>query len=337
MQEEYRQVAGGKWQVESGRWKVAGADLQPATSHLPLLVLVGATAVGKTALSLTLAEQFGSEIVSADSRLFYRGMDIGTAKPSAAERTAVPHHLIDICNPDETLSLGAYQKLAYAAIDAIQRHGRLPILVGGTGQYVKAVIEGWGIPAVAPQPALREVLSRLDGAELARWLRVLDPASQIDPRNTRRVIRALEVTLVSGIPISVLQRKSPPPYAIQVIGLYLERAAHYARIDARVDGMMAAGLLAELEGLRAMGYGRTLPAMSGLGYQQLWAYLEGEMALETAVERIKFETHRFARHQAAWFRRDDPTITWFDASQPDVGTAVSQLVAEWLTGEGVKG
>ena len=298
----------------------------------PLLVLIGATAVGKTALSLSLAAQFNGEIVSADSRLFYRGMDIGTAKPSLAERTAVPHHLIDICNPDETLSLGAYQKLAYDTIETIQGHGRLPILVGGTGQYVKAVIEGWGIPAVAPQPALRDVLSRLDGEELARWLRTLDPASQIDPRNTRRVIRALEVTLVSGLPISVLQRKVPPPYALKVIGLYWERAAHFARIDARVDEMMAAGLLAELEGLRAAGYGRALPAMSGLGYQQLWAYLEGEMDLDTAVERIKFETHRFARHQAAWFRRDDPTITWFDAAQPDVGTAVAEFVAGWLAG-----
>lgn len=298
----------------------------------PLLALVGATAVGKTALSLSLAAQFNGEIVSADSRLFYRGMDIGTAKPTPAERTAVPHHLIDICNPDETLSLGAYQKLAYDTIEAIQEHGRLPILVGGTGQYVKAVIEGWGIPAVAPQPALRDVLSRLDGAELARWLHALDPASQIDPRNTRRVIRALEVTLVSGVPISVLQRKTPPPYAIKVIGLYWERAAHFARIDARVDEMMAAGLLAELEGLRAAGYGRALPAMSGLGYQQLWAYLDGEMDLDTAVERIKFETHRFARHQAAWFRRDDPTITWFDASRVDVGTAVSEFVAGWLAG-----
>jgi tRNA dimethylallyltransferase len=296
----------------------------------PLVVLVGATAVGKTSLSLSLATQFNGEIVSADSRLFYRGMDIGTAKPTLAERTAVPHHLIDICNPDETLSLGAYQKLAYETIDAVHGHGRLPILVGGTGQYVKAVIEGWGIPAVAPQPALRNVLSQLGGEELARWLHTLDPASQVDPRNTRRVIRALEVTLVSGVPISVLQRKSPPPYAIQVIGLYLERTTHYARIDARVDAMMAAGLLAELEGLRAAGYGRTLPSMSGLGYQQLCTYLDGEMELDTAVARIKFETHRLARHQAAWFRRDDPTITWFDAAQPDVGTAVQSFVEEWL-------
>ncbi|GIK59084.1 MAG: tRNA dimethylallyltransferase [Chloroflexota bacterium] len=317
--------------MASGKWQVASDDLQLATGNRPLLVLVGATAVGKTALSLALAQQFNGEIISADSRLFYRGMDIGTAKPTLAERTAVPHHLIDICNPDETLSLGAYQKLAYQTINEVQGHGRLPILVGGTGQYVKAVIEGWGIPAVAPQPALREVLSGLDGEELARWLRTLDPASQIDPRNTRRVIRALEVTLVSGVPISVLQRKSPPPYTIKVIGLYRERAAHYARIDARVDEMMAAGLLAELEGLRAAGYGRALPAMSGLGYQQLWAYLDGKMALDTAVERIKFETHRFARHQAAWFRRDDPTISWFDAAQSDVGTAVAEQVVAWLS------
>jgi tRNA dimethylallyltransferase len=329
--------------MQVGKWasgQVAGEEVQTCnlqladlqTCYLPLLVLVGQTAVGKTALSLQLATQLNGEIISADSRLFYRGMDIGTAKPTVAERTAVPHHLIDICKPDETLSLGEYQKLAYAAIERVQREGHLPILVGGTGQYVRAVVEGWGIPEVAPQPALRETLAMLGGDEVVRWLRTLDPtaAARIDPRNTRRVIRALEVTLVSGRPISELQRKTPPPYGICQIGLYRERADLYARIDARVGRMLADGLLAEVEALRQRGYGRHLPAMSSLGYQQLWAYLDGEMTLEEAVARIKFETHRFARHQAAWFRRDDPTITWFAATRPDLETAVSAFVERWL-------
>jgi tRNA dimethylallyltransferase len=293
-----------------------------------LLVLVGPTAVGKTALSLRLAAELNGEIISADSRLFYRGMDIGTAKPSPAERAQVPHHLIDICAPDETLTLGEYQRLAYGVIEGVLGNGRLPILVGGTGQYVRAVVEGWGIPAITPQPALRGALEALPGAELARWLAALDPeaAAKIDPRNIRRVIRALEVTLVAGRPISELQRKTPPPYAIRQIGLTRDREELYRRIDARVEQMMADGLLAEVEGLLAAGYGRSLPSFSGLGYQQLAAHLAGEMELAEAVERIKFETHRFARQQGTWFRPDDPAIRWFDMGEEGVETAVVEYV-----------
>lgn len=287
---------------------------RPTANHSPLLVLVGPTAVGKTTLSLRLAQELKGEIISADSRLFYRGLDIGTAKPSVAERALVPQHLIDICEPDETLTLGQYQRLAYATIDEVLGRGRLPILVGGTGQYVMAVVEGWGIPKVAPQPHLRKALARLGGPELARWLQRLDSqaAASIDPRNLRRVIRALEVTLVTGRPISELQRKTPPPYDIKIVGLTRGRESLYARIDVRVDRMMVDGLLAEVEGLRAAGYERRLPSLSGLGYRQLHAYLEGEMMLEEAVERIKFETHRFARQQATWFGGNDPRIAWFD-------------------------
>ncbi|MCP4415168.1 MAG: tRNA (adenosine(37)-N6)-dimethylallyltransferase MiaA, partial [Chloroflexi bacterium] len=215
----------------------------------PLLVILGQTAVGKTTLSLNLAKELNGEIISADSRLFYRGMNIGTAKPTSTEQAQAPHHLIDLCSPDETLTLGAYQRLAYQTIDRVLANGRLPILVGGTGQYVKAVVEGWGIPKVPPQPRLRDALAKLGGPELARWLHKLDPvaAQKHDPRNVRRVIRALEVTLVAGQPISELQRKSPPPYSICQIGLTRPREELYARIDARIDQMMAAGLLAELE------------------------------------------------------------------------------------------
>ncbi len=292
----------------------------------PLLVLVGPTAVGKTALSLELARRFNGEIVSADSRLFYRGLDIGTAKPGAAERAAVAHHLIDICAPDETLSLGQYQRLAYQTIDAILARGRLPILIGGTGQYVWAVVEGWGIPAVAPQPALRAALEALGGNEVARWLAALDPvaATRIDPRNVRRVIRALEVTLVTGRPISELQRKIPPPYDVRLIGLTRDREALYARIDARVDAMMAGGLLDEVRRLRDLGYGRDLPSMSGLGYRQLSAHLAGETTLAEAVARVKFETHRLARQQATWFRADDPRIHWF-AAESQTATAIDSI------------
>ncbi len=297
-----------------------------------LLVLLGQTAVGKTALSLKLATELNGEIVSADSRLFYRGMDIGTAKPTTAELAVVPHHLIDVCNPDETLSLGAYQRLAYATIDGILANGRLPILVGGTAQYVNAVVQGWGIPEVPPQPQLRAALAALGGEELAHWLAALDPvaAEKLDPRNVRRVIRALEVTLVAGQPISKLQTKTPPPYDICVIGLQREREVLYARIDTRIDQMMADGLLDELLALRAVGYGRTLPSMSGLGYRQLWAHLDGEMSLEEAVDRIKFETHRFARHQATWFGKEETPVHWFDMDEVGVEMAVFDFVKKWL-------
>ena len=297
----------------------------------PLLVIVGQTAVGKTALSLKLANLFDGEIVSADSRLFYRGMDIGTAKPSQAEQTAVFHHLIDICNPDETVTLGNYQRMAFETIDEIGENGRLPILVGGTGQYVKAVVEGWGIPEVPPKPALRDVLEQMDADERVRWIKALDPvaAERLDLKNLRRVNRALEVTLTAGIPISTLQKKSPPPYRICIIGLDRERSVLYERIDKRVDLMMEDGLLAELEVLRAKGYGRYLPSMSGLGYRQLWAYLAGEMTLEESIERIKFETHRFSRQQNTWFRRDDETIAWFDMGSDGVETAVIDHVRHW--------
>ncbi|HID54202.1 MAG TPA: tRNA (adenosine(37)-N6)-dimethylallyltransferase MiaA, partial [Anaerolineae bacterium] len=290
------------------------------------------TAVGKTTLSLQLAARFKGEIISADSRLFYRGMDIGTAKPTAVEQAIAPHHLIDICDPDETLSLGAYQQMAYETIDGVLTRGHLPILVGGTGQYVMAVVQGWGIPEVPPQPALREALAALGGAELARWLAVLDPvaAERLDPRNVRRVIRALEVVLVAGRPISQLQKKSAPPYDICLVGLHREREVLYGRIDTRVDQMMAAGLLDEVIRLRAAGYGCDLPAMSGLGYRQLWQYLDGELTLAEAVERIKFETHRFVRHQANWFQRQDAAITWFDMEELGVESAVIDFVRERL-------
>lgn len=297
----------------------------------PLLVLVGPTAVGKTALSLRLARAFDGEIVSADSRLFYRGLDIGAAKPTAAERAAVPHHLIDVCAPNETLSLGQFRRLAYRVIDAIHDRGRLPILVGGTGQYVWAVVEGWGIPEVAPQPALRAALEGLGASELARWLAALDPAAaaHIDPRNVRRVVRALEVTLTTGRPISALQRKEPPPYDISLVGLRRDRHELYARIDARVDAMMSQGLLNEVVRLRDAGFGGELPSLSGLGYRQLLTHLAGETTLPEAIERIKFETHRFARQQATWFRADDPRIAWFEA---DDTQAVMAWVRQWLDG-----
>ena len=306
-------------------------DAQETTDNR-LLVLVGATATGKTTLSIQLAQQFNGEIVSADSRLFYRGMDIGTAKPTEAECAGIPHHLIDICPPDQTITLGAYQERAFTTINDIQGRGKIPILVGGTGQYVKAVAEGWGIPRVPPQPRLRQALEQLGQNELGRWLQALDPvrAKTLDIRNVRRVVRALEVTLVAGIPISKLQRKSPPPYQILWLGLSAERNWLYDRIDRRVDQMMADGLLTEVRGLREQGYDDKLPAMSGLGYRQLLSYLNDEMALESAIERIKFETHRFVRQQQTWFHPDDARIHWLNSQSPKLTDQAFAIINHWL-------
>lgn len=305
----------------------------PGPRHL--LAIVGPTAVGKTALALYLAERFHGAIISADSRLIYRGMDIGTAKPTPAERARVPHYLVDILAPDEPFGLAQFQELAYQAIADAHQKGFLPMLVGGTGQYVWAVLEGWSIPRVPPQPALRAQLeeqARREGPEaLHRRLAELDPAAaeRIDPRNVRRVIRALEVSLTAGAPISVLQRKQPSPYDILIVGLQMDRAELYARIDARVEQMIAAGLVDEVRDLLAVGYPPDLPAFSSVGYRQIIACLRGEISLEEAIARIKRDTRRLVHQQSIWFRADDPRIRWFPAGDY---AAVERCVVEWLAG-----
>jgi tRNA dimethylallyltransferase len=274
-----------------------------------LLAIVGPTAVGKTALSIALARGLGGEIVSADSRQIYRGMDIGTAKPTTAERAAAPHHLVDIVDPDEDFSLALYQELAYTAIDGILARGRLPLLVGGTGQYLAAVLEGWQIPRVEPRPELRAMFEREaeqhGAAALHERLTRVDPAAAagILPTNVRRVIRALEVYEVTGRPISEQQGKRPPPYRVRTLWLTLPPADLYARIDRRVDIMVADGLVDEVRGLVSRGYGWGLPALSSLGYREFQPYLAGAIELDEAIQRLKFNTHAFARRQANWFRR----------------------------------
>jgi tRNA dimethylallyltransferase len=299
---------------------------------LPLIVVVvGPTAAGKTALGIELARALGGEIVSADSRQIYRGMDIGAAKATPAEQVGVPHHLLDIVTPDQTLSVTEYQQLAYAALEAILARGRLPFLVGGTGQYIHAVVEGWNIPVVAPRQELRVALlaeAERDGlVALHERLAALDPlaAARIDHRNVRRVIRALEVCLVTGRPISELQRKTPPPYRFFQIGVSRPRPDLFARVDARVDRMLADGLVAEVARLLAAGYHLDLPAMSGIGYRQIGHYLQGRLSLDEAVALIKKQTRRFIHQQGTWFRPDDPTIRWFDPDQASLASLQAEI------------
>jgi tRNA dimethylallyltransferase len=299
----------------------------------PLVVLLGPTAVGKTALSLQLAQRFAGEIVSADSRLIYRTMDIGTAKPTPEEQAQVPHHLIDLCEPDRPLTVAEYQTLAYTTIDAIHRRGRVPFLVGGTSLYVRAVVEGLLIPEVPPDPALRaelEAFLATHGREaLYQRLLALDPATAavIDALNPRRLLRALEIVMITGRSKVELEGSHPPPYAILQVGLTRPREELYARIDQRVVAMVEQGLVAETQRLLDAGYAPTLPAMTSLGYREISAYLRGEMTLDAAVERIQIETHRFVRHQMTWFRKM-PNIHWFDLSRPESDEAVVETVVE---------
>ena len=277
-----------------------------------LIAIVGATATGKTALGIELARRLDGEIIGADSRQVYRYMDIGTAKPTPEERAAAPHHLIDVVDPDEPFSLGTWLDLARAALPDIWARGKQPILVGGTGQYIWALLEGWRVPRVAPDRELRDELESRRPEELLAELRRVDPEAEsyIDPRNVRRVIRALEVQAVTGKPFSYWRTKEPPEFGSLVIGLSLAREEIYRRIDARVDSMFAAGFVDEVKRLLDMGYGRELPSLSGIGYREIAEHLAGERDMASAIEGTKTGTHRLARHQNAWFKPSDERIKW---------------------------
>jgi tRNA dimethylallyltransferase len=286
-----------------------------------LIAIVGPTAVGKSELAYFVAQKLSGEIVNADSRQVYRYLDIGTAKPSQEIRRIVPHHLIDIIDPDETFTLALYHQLAYPTIESIQRRGKLPLVVGGSGLYLWSVLEGWQIPKVAPDPELRQHLEERAIQEgnqsLYQELQRLDPAAaeKIALTNRRRLIRALEIIQATGHPFSQLKRKEPPPFQPIIIGLTLNRQELYQRIDQRVDEMIQRGLVEEVNGLLARGYQLNCPAMSGLGYKQIGLYLDGKLSLPEAIQRIKFETHRLARYQYTWFSFKDKRINWFNRAE----------------------
>jgi tRNA dimethylallyltransferase len=296
-----------------------------------MIAIVGPTAVGKSELALHLAQYFPLEIISADSRQVYRYMDIGTNKPSPAERASVPHHVIDVVEPDEDFSLAMYHQLAIEALEAIQQKGKLPLLVGGSGLYVWSLIEGWKIPQVPPDQKLRRQLEdraeQEDSQSLYRELQDIDPmaAAKINPSNIRRIIRALEIYHATGQLPSQLQCKEAPGFPILVIGLTRERSELYRKIDWRVDKMIQRGLVEEVEQLLKKGYSPSLPSMSGIGYKQIGQFLRGEMTLPEAIDKIKYETHRLARHQYAWFRLSDTKIRWFDVSKTEGKASIVAL------------
>ena len=262
-------------------------------------------------------------------------MDIGTAKPTAAEMAGVPHHLIDIADPTDDYSLALYQRDAYQAIDDILRRGRIPILAGGTPLYVNAVLEGWRIPAVPPSPSFRAAMQRIaetEGAEaLHRRLAAVDPVSagRIPAGNVRRVVRALEIQHYTGTPMSELAGRVPPPYRTLIIGLTRPRDTVIARVDRRVDEMVAAGLVEEVRRLLANGVPPDAPAMSAIGYGEIVDYLNGRCTLSEAIERIKVHNHRYIRHQLTWLRRMRD-VHWFNLEEPGWYEALRALVDAFL-------
>jgi tRNA dimethylallyltransferase len=301
----------------------------------PLVVILGPTAVGKTEIAIQLAERLGGEIVSADSRLFYRGMDIGTAKPTLAQRQRVAHHLIDVAEPDEAWSLARFQREARTQIFSIQSRGRLPFLVGGTGQYVRAVVEGWQPPESLPDPELRRALEawalEIGRQGLYERLERLDPkaAAGIDYRNLRRTVRALEVIFTTGRLFSEQRGSGPVLYHLVRIGLTRPRTEIYARIDARIQEMFEAGLVEEVQALLSKGYTPDLPGFSAIGYREVAAFLRGENSLEEAKQQMKRATRVFVRRQANWFKVDDPRITWFLLNGETVDE-IEAFIRHWL-------
>ncbi|HLF75064.1 MAG TPA: tRNA (adenosine(37)-N6)-dimethylallyltransferase MiaA [Anaerolineales bacterium] len=286
-------------------------------SKPPLILIVGPTAVGKTELSIQLAERLKGEIVSADSRLFYRGMDIGTAKPTLEERARAPHHLIDIADPDEILSLAVFQQRAREAIADIHTRNKIPFLVGGTGQYVRAVTEGWSPPEVKADERLRTELEKMKEKRGAPWLYAklgaLDPeaAARIDSRNVRRTIRALEVILTTGRRFSEQRGQGELSYHLVTIGLTRPRPDLYERVDQRIEMMFANGFLDEVKTVLTKGYSPSLPTMSAIGYRECVRVIKGELSEEQAKAEIRRVTRILVRRQANWFNESDPNIRWF--------------------------
>jgi tRNA dimethylallyltransferase len=310
-----------------------------ASERIPVVILLGPTAVGKTEVSIRLAERLQAEIISADSRLFYRGMDIGTAKPTRDIRARVPHHLVDVTSVDRPWSLAQFLREARRAIADVHSRGGLPLVVGGTGQYLRALVEGWRPPPKAEDRRFRREMRAFAAAQgseaLHARLAVIDPqaAERIQHQNVRRVIRALEIHYVTGEPPSIAQRKISPPYRVLQIGLYRPREELYARIDARIQDMLTAGLVSEVESLLSEGYDPSLPALSAIGYRQIIAHLRGEISLSEAVERMGRDTRQFVRRQANWFKREDEEIDWFRAEE-SVVDAVHARIRAWLEEEG---
>ena len=298
-----------------------------------VIAVVGPTAVGKTGLSVALAQAIGGEVLNVDSRQVYRGMDIGTGKPSGAVRRLVPHHLFDLVDPDEDFSLAYYLDEARASVDRVHGLNHPAILVGGTGQYLWALIEGWAVPRVPPDRELRALLAEeaeRDGAPaLHGKLESLDPsaAASIDRNNVRRVVRALEVIAATGRPFSEQRTAEPPKWDVTIIGLTVDQPTLDLKIRNRVETQMEEGWPQEVRGLLDRGYRVDLPSFGSLGYQDVAAHVGGDLMSEEVIERVYTSTRRFARRQYAWFGLDDTRINWLDVTEStDVLTSALTVI-----------
>lgn len=291
-----------------------------------LIVICGATATGKSRLAMQLAQYFNTVILSADSRQVYREFDIGTAKPTPEEQALIPHYLIDICDPTETLTVADYQEKANHLIKTLPDSPLL--LVGGTGLYIKAITKGLKIPRVPPHPDLRSRLESLGQFQLYSFLEKVDPkaATKIHPNDHVRTLRALEVFYVTGKPMSEQQGENPPSYPIRQIGLDCSGEVLTQRIQTRTEKMLASGLVEEVKGLIEK-YGWSLPLLNTLGYQEIKDYLGGETSLETAKELIVLRTRQFAKRQRTWFKAQSE-IQWFDSQKTDLWKTVSHFICD---------
>ncbi|NET59807.1 MAG: tRNA (adenosine(37)-N6)-dimethylallyltransferase MiaA [Symploca sp. SIO2E6] len=300
------------------------------TTNKQLIVICGATATGKSSLALALAQRLGSVILNADSRQVYREFDIGTAKPSLAQRQQIPHYLIDICEPTQTMTLADYQQQAQALIASISSPLAPLLLVGGTGLYIRSIIKGLKIPRVAPNQELRSQLASLGQTQCYAFLQQVDPtaAKKIHPHDQVRTLRALEVFYVTGCPISEQQGENPPDYPILQIGLECtnsDKITH--RIEQRTEKMIAAGFVAEVEFL-CQKYGADLPLLETLGYREMRQYLIGDLSLAKAKDLTVLHTRKFAKRQRTFFR-SETQIEWFDADEPDLLENVWERVQEF--------
>ncbi|RMH03602.1 MAG: tRNA (adenosine(37)-N6)-dimethylallyltransferase MiaA [Nitrospirae bacterium] len=316
----------------------------------PLVVLVGPTAIGKSRIAIPVAKAMGTEILTADSTQVYRGMDIGTDKPSLADREAVPHWLIDLVNPDEPFNAGTYRRYALQVIERLHRTGKVPLIVGGTGLYIRAVIRGlWPGPPVdwSLRRALEAEAEERGLAAMYHELLRVDPQAvqRVHPHDRVKILRALEVYRQTGTPLSVAHQRhgfQDRPFTPLLLGLMMERSALYRRIEARVDVELAKGLVEETRRLLQSGYDRNLVSMKSLGYRQMAGFVLGEYSFEEAVRRLKRDTRRFAKRQMTWFRKE-PDLVWIELQEHDAEEEVVERIMahvnrffHWLSGSEIR-
>ena len=311
----------------------------PFLIEKPLVVIVGPTAVGKSEIAIQVAQKLNAEIISADSRYFYRGMNLGTAKPNKEDRAKIRHHLIDVAEPDEVWSLNVFKRAAYECIKEVHLRGKLPLLVGGTGQYIQAIVRDWNIPTIEPNHAMRTVINDwaddIGKEKLHDKLSIIDPvsATQIDARNVRRTIRALEVIFLTGRKFSTNRGDGPSPFDLKVIGITRPRVDLYSRIDQRIDQMLSQGLVNEVKGLLKKGYSIESPSFSAIGYWEIANFLAGKVTLDEAIILMKRRSRQFVRRQSNWFKLNDPSIQWFPVRENVVENIIDFIKSDkgWIS------